>query len=85
MSAPKLEGDPQQEEVEYVLEQPEPLSLWDDGCVIFDPPAFAEKYNADAAQVRGGQLFILDKDTREWSAVEPIKKERKLKVIKDKQ
>lgn len=67
--------------------QPECMGLGPDEVLIFDLPAFAEKYKCDAAMLTGNQLFVLDSESRKWVSVEPpekpVNRVRALKTIKD--
>jgi len=68
------------------IEMYEPLlgELLPDGGLIFDVIEFAELTNSIAAQMRDGQIFVLDRDSRQWRSVEPEKPIRggKLSAVK---
>jgi hypothetical protein len=76
---------PEEEQIEYVIEPPAPCEIWDGGCTIFQPAQFEEDFNCYAAQMFEGNLLVLDKKSREWLNVVPEKKSKaKLKIIEDK-
>lgn len=56
---------------------PDPVEVYDGGVVIFDRYEFEQKYNCDAAIVRDGCLFVLDKDSRRWVSAEAGDKPRR--------
>jgi len=67
------------------IEMYEPLlgELLPEGGLIFDVIEFAELTNSIAAQMRDGQIFVLDRDSRTWRSVEPEKtKGAKLAAVK---
>jgi hypothetical protein len=68
-------------EVEFY--EPQHVGLSEDDCIIFDPVEFGERFNAIAVQFKGGDLWILDRDSFEWAKVEPKKpnKPRALKTV----
>ena len=53
----------------------EPMAIGDGEVVLFDPEAFRERYNAVAAMVRDGGLFVLQRDGVKFTNVEFINKQ----------
>lgn len=49
---------------------PEAISIGEGEVVILDPLGFELEYNTMAILVRGGELWYLDKDSRQWVNVE---------------
>jgi len=68
------------------IEMYEPLlgELLPEGGLIFDVIEFSELTNSIAAQMRDGQIFVLDRDSLTWRSVEPAKttKGAKLAAVK---
>jgi hypothetical protein len=46
--------------------EPQPMGLSEDDCLIFDRAEFEQDFNAYAVMFRGGQLWALDKESRQW-------------------
>lgn len=69
---------------EIEMYEPTIGELLENGALIFDTIEFAELTNSIAAQMRDGQIFVLDRDSRRWRNVEPEKPSKvvKLAVVK---
>jgi hypothetical protein len=61
---------------------PDPCLVHEESFLIFDPAEFAEKYNADGCMLRGGALFVLDRDTGKWGNIEDFGKARPVEGAK---
>jgi hypothetical protein len=65
--------------------EPQPAGLSEDDVFIFDRAEFEEAFNCYAVMNRGGQLWVLDKDSRRWAVAEAPehgdKSSRKLKTV----
>jgi hypothetical protein len=65
-----IEITPGTDEVEEY--DPVPVSLFDNGIIIFDPIEFVATYNCHAALYSEGTLYVLDRETSRWRSVEPV-------------
>lgn len=78
-----MAGD--EDEIELGAYEPQPAGLSEGDAFIFDRAEFEQDFNCYAVMSRGGQLWILDKETRRWLPVEPPepaeKASRKLKTV----
>lgn len=61
---------------------PVPAEIMDGCALIFDPLDFEAEFNCFAAIVRDGQLFVLDRDTRQWLPAEREQKKTALRPVK---
>ena len=50
--------------------EPQVIGLSEDDCVIFDKAEFEQDFNCYAVQSRGGQLWVLDKESKRWRNAE---------------
>ena len=60
---------------------PEPVFIYDNGCVIFDSAEFCDTHNCIAAQFYEGILLVLDRDSKKWVNVEGEKKSGNLRPV----
>jgi len=65
--------EPEDDGDELEFYEPQPVGLQDGDCLIFDHAEFAETFNAHAVQFKGGDMWVLDKDSLTWVKVEPQK------------
>lgn len=70
---------------EIEMYEPTIGELFENGALIFDTIEFAELTNSIAAQMRDGQIFVLDRDSRRWRSVEPEKPSKAAKLAAVKQ
>jgi hypothetical protein len=76
---PDDDDDPQ---IDFYESQP--LYLCDGDCQIFDLTEFSEAFDALAVQFKGGDLWVLTRETLEWLKVEakkPAAKPRPFKTV----
>lgn len=76
--------EPEDDEIELV--EAEQIILMDDSCWIFDPDALHPQSGVPgvlAVLLRGGQLWVLDGETREWlpADMKPGKKPEKFRTV----
>lgn len=64
---------------------PEPVTLCEGECFIYDPMGLCEEYGAIACQFVGGDLWVMPADTLAWVKVGPTEtkpgKAKPLKVV----
>ena len=54
--------------------EPQAAGLSEDDCLIFDRAEFEQDFNCYAVMFRGGQLWALDKESRQWvDCAKPLK------------
>ena len=58
------------EEEEDGAYEPQPADLSEDDCFIFDRAEFEQDFNCYAVQFKGGQLWVLSKESKRWVSVE---------------
>ena len=59
-----------EEEEESGAYEPMPAGLSEDDCFIFDRAEFEQDFNCYAVQFKGGQLWVLDKESKRWRNAE---------------
>lgn len=62
--------------------EPQPCLLTEDDCFIFDRAEFEQDFNCYAVMFKGGQLWALDKESRQWvDCAKPGKAPAKFKTV----